>query len=701
MAHRNAEFKHIGRGLAGQFGLLGMRFLSSFNFNFSIPKDENASAMPNHWVRRLKIKGEERLITNSFPIARMQVRGGQRTLVAQKEPAGGVLPSLDAGGSSASAAPATASPRGPFTPRAPSKQRGILSEPTTAVVPPKVIKVHHHRPGDIPRKVTVERQQKKFGGMDIEDLLLARGISFHKSRWDEGQWLSLNDFDNTEYDIRTPEQWIDMGKQADGLALPVLATGLRLGPDRTGSWQACVAIGHDGWGNSLVRWLDMTGEVEEESEPVFLTRLQILYNGEDPEHHADRIYFAFDSLRRAQSRAQLNFFIDNMPTDDIQSKPWCLDADQVSRVLELARNSPGLRENSLEAAANALVKEANLDFARTMNKIIFINNEARRAPTATRAPSPALFGFVSAEELEDDESPFDRQQLGVLLLFLPTIVRSKVISVSTSKCVICDRPVPMYSLWPVPEYSFTDLFSAFCFASLLIKPEVVSTHVALAEESLWLLSQTIYNLKYTEALRLDYFTQLQKTVITSTSERVKEKWVNKLQKIMLQHFTNVGKGWFSIHETNPDTYRQGKMRKLLSVIRFVMQDTLRYFALDSVGHYCEGLERHLIAALQRERTGYSCRPCDGGIWLQDLLHVESTFDPLDPEADKAAPRLFHKAACSYMEAQKHVRAHTGASASVSAPVPPAAGSTAAPPGAESTIDQIEGISREPLPRQVL
>ncbi|CAE7187719.1 DNAH1, partial [Symbiodinium necroappetens] len=58
------------------------------------------------------------------------------------------------------------------------------------------------------------------------------------------------------------------------------------------------------------------------------------------------------------------------------------------------------------------------------------------------------------------------------------------------------------------------------------------------------------------ALRLDYFTQLQKTVITSTSERVKEKWVNKLQKIMLQHFTNVGKGWFSIHETNPDTYRQ-------------------------------------------------------------------------------------------------------------------------------------------------
>ena len=40
----------------------------------------------------------------------------------------------------------------------------------------------------------------------------------------------------------------------------------------------------------------------------------------------------------------------------------------------------------------------------------------------------------------------------------------------------------MFSLWPVPEYSFTDTFSSFCFASLLIKPEVVSTHVRDLED---------------------------------------------------------------------------------------------------------------------------------------------------------------------------------------------------------------------------
>ncbi|CAL1130801.1 unnamed protein product, partial [Cladocopium goreaui] len=50
--------------------------------------------------------------------------------------------------------------------------------------------------------------------------------------------LTLDDFDNTEYDIRTPQQWIEMGHQDGGdECLPVSATGLRLNEDRSGTWQ--------------------------------------------------------------------------------------------------------------------------------------------------------------------------------------------------------------------------------------------------------------------------------------------------------------------------------------------------------------------------------------------------------------------------------------------------------------------------------
>ncbi|CAK9050373.1 Dynein axonemal heavy chain 1 (Axonemal beta dynein heavy chain 1) (Ciliary dynein heavy chain 1) (mDHC7) [Durusdinium trenchii] len=69
---------------------------------------------------------------------------------------------------------------------------------------------------------------------------------------------------------------------------------------------------------------------------------------------------------------------------------------------------------------------------------------------------------------------------------------------------------------------------------------------------------------------------LRGSAITSMAQYIRDHWVVNIQKIILNNFRDVGKGWFSIHETNQDTYRQGKLKKLL--------------ALDSVDDYCHGLE---------------------------------------------------------------------------------------------------------------
>ncbi|CAK0906690.1 unnamed protein product, partial [Prorocentrum cordatum] len=91
-------------------------------------------------------------------------------------------------------------------------------------------------------QVTVERRQKWFESLDVEELLLQRGISFRPVTWNEDHWLQLDDFDNTEYDIRTPEQWLEQGWTEAGF-LPVRACGLRLSEDGGGVWQECVAVG--------------------------------------------------------------------------------------------------------------------------------------------------------------------------------------------------------------------------------------------------------------------------------------------------------------------------------------------------------------------------------------------------------------------------------------------------------------------------
>lgn len=46
---------------------------------------------------------------------------------------------------------------------------------------------------------------------------------------------------------------------------------------------------------------------------------------------------------------------------------------------------------------------------------------------------------------------------------------------------------------------------------------------------------------------------------TRAREEVRDTWVNSIIKLIQKNFENVGKGWFSIRETNPDTYAEGKV----------------------------------------------------------------------------------------------------------------------------------------------
>jgi len=408
--------------------------------------------------------------------------------------------------------------------------RPITPVDSFKVVLPKVVEVYRHGPGDRPRKVTVERRKKWYESLNIEELLLERGISFESIGWDKDHWLVIENFENSEYDIRSPEQWIAGGIQADGSMLPVTATGLRLKEGGGGLWQECQVISFQSETRLFqVQWMD--GEATPVSGEV--SKLRLLIHGEGPGVFADKIQFAFLALKRVQSRARLNFFIDNMPTDDIQ----CLDVDQISRVLDLAKNMSALREAAIEPAANDLVREVNLDFARTMNKIILTHQPQFHGPTEEK------------DELEDMGA---QKATGVLAMY----DEIDIDELEEEGENHFQQAVPWFALWPVVEYDFTQTFSSFCFSSLFIKPEVVSTLCAVSQECIQLMAKSVYNTRFTKLMRLEQFKAMQKLAVTSNAKIVRETWTTTIQKLVLTNFKNVGKGWFSIYETNPDTYRQ-------------------------------------------------------------------------------------------------------------------------------------------------
>lgn len=50
-------------------------------------------------------------------------------------------------------------------------------------------------------------------------------------------------------------------------------------------------------------------------------------------------------------------------------------------------------------------------------------------------------------------------------------------------------------------------------------------------------------------------------------------------------FKDVGKGWYNLAESNFETYRFSKLRRFLGLVRFSMEDSLRYLAEGSMAKF--------------------------------------------------------------------------------------------------------------------
>lgn len=92
-------------------------------------------------------------------------------------------------------------------------------------------------------------------------------------------WLPLEAFDDTEYDSRLPQEWIEYGRQGDGTFNPIPGQGLKMLDKATGSrlWCKVLIVEYDEEKEEFVgRWDD------EKGDRCTLTRINLLFNAEDP-----------------------------------------------------------------------------------------------------------------------------------------------------------------------------------------------------------------------------------------------------------------------------------------------------------------------------------------------------------------------------------------------------------------------------------
>ena len=88
----------------------------------------------------------------------------------------------------------------------------------------------------------------------------------------------MEPFDDTEYDCRLPDEWIEYGNDpVTGRFCPIPGKGLWRDDEGRGFWRAVVITSYDRERNVYIGTWD-----DDSQDYVELTRINLLFNAEDP-----------------------------------------------------------------------------------------------------------------------------------------------------------------------------------------------------------------------------------------------------------------------------------------------------------------------------------------------------------------------------------------------------------------------------------
>lgn len=238
-----------------------------------------------------------------------------------------------------------------------------------------------------------------------------------------------------------------------------------------------------------------------------------------------------------------NYYIENMPIHEIPE----LDHEKINRILLLTQNTKALRGKS--SADTSLLNEINFDFAKTMNQIIFDKHLKEKGGSN---------GLITGS-----------------LSLPPEPVK---------------KPAPYFGMISIPAHDYPNTSRKFNMATLLNTNEVILALQEIKKECNDVMTRDIiYNPNINKSMRIEDFKQIQNSSISQTSYYLRETWVNKIKDIIKGNFNGIDNDWYNVTETNRDIYEIGKLKKFLTQVKFIMQDTLLHLTRRSIKRFKDAI----------------------------------------------------------------------------------------------------------------
>ena len=485
---------------------------------------------------------------------------------------------------------------------------------------PKVQRAFNVPKGTVPRRVEVERHRRQFIADDVDAVLSELGVAnvdllpggrFEQKEETEGtnesekfpSFLNLEIFDDTEYDSRTPEEWVSRGlDNPNDVGVPGYIpppTGPVGGPyellgqsfatyveafkyqgecrakaakvdpegemrgvpahtlakvDESYVWVECVVTRYDSEYKLFGVLIGGKGPMCQ------VPRVHLHFASEDPKLFAKRVQAACQDRLDTESQLMYNLTVDCMP--DHNDEP--MTEDQMKKLIRTA--SVGCTSIPDDAdIVKRLIAEINIFHSRAANKLAL--NSAVKA-------NPAAFPGVKV--------PVDRAP----------------VEPAVSAIVNIDFDIKLHNLRTKILHNHTNILSAIDLVRLACAPVEA-------------IQMSLFTTKLVKSVTLEEFQAMQRQASESVQNYLRNAWVPAVTKAINDSVGRYGKGWFNMNELNLEVYEVSKLKSFMRLTRLIMQDSLRTVCLNS----CHRFNKLVNTAAESVNKAESLQwPADAGLY---------------------------------------------------------------------------------------
>ncbi|XP_043666184.1 dynein axonemal heavy chain 1-like [Vespula pensylvanica] len=460
---------------------------------------------------------------------------------------------------------------------------------------PKVQMEHNVESKRLPRNVEMERRRRLYRNQSLEEALKNEGISPSNilppkiisslsskedkyGLYSKINYLPLEIFDDEEFDCRTSSDWINLGF-IDGVRHPLPAMSFVEKVTNERNYLSDVQLNNlYGWHLSAVidydsykkLWTVLT--LDGHKRTFLLPRIYIRFIAEDPKVFARRVAAAVRERQKVETNIRYNFYLDCMEVEDMPT----LNEKEKETIIQLSTRQHVVQYKIRNIIA--LMNEVERDYRRTMCDLMWRK----------------------------------------VIEYCPNVFKFLRIEFSTDEFV-----VPQMGKVSTDMKNFKEIKDYFHWYTLYVLPEVYEAMRCVVYECAYVSGMNLFVSNYGKSISLNEFETEQNQTTTIAMKYLKEPWLEKITQSVRIYLRDVGKGWFNLDQKFAEIYKVMKLKRLMDLIVFHMQNALRNLVENSVSLYIEMLESPGLCILDIK---------DDFIWGDDLMQTQ--YDCIVPPVFK-------------------------------------------------------------------